>query len=117
MIYRSESTEEADGSTLITNSIANTILYDVEKIWLDENGVDVSQDKIGTDTEFAIYRATSGNQMTQYLSFTLDGVVDEQPWSCRWPTEPASPVRRPPPGGRRFWGCPGVQCGDGSQYE
>lgn len=78
VIYRSESILQSDDSTLVVNTIANTIRYDVTKVWRDENGADISQDKVGTETEFALYRATSGNDMTEYLTFTMDGVADQQ---------------------------------------
>lgn len=68
--YTSEATVDKDtGNTTIENSIADTINYDVTKVWED-----------GTDPEevtFNLYRLPSGSALTDstpvYLQFTLDG--------------------------------------------
>lgn len=67
--YTSEATVDPDtGNTTIENSIADTINYDVTKIWKD-----------GTKSEkvtFNLYRMPSGSALTEttepYLTFTLD---------------------------------------------
>ena len=67
--YTSEATVDSDtGNTTIENSIADTINYDVTKIWKD-----------GTEPEkvtFNLYRMPSGSALTEttepYLTFTLD---------------------------------------------
>lgn len=67
--YTSEATVDPDtGNTTIENSIADTINYDVTKIWKD-----------GTEPEkvtFNLYRMPSGSALTEttepYLTFTLD---------------------------------------------
>ena len=63
VIYRSESVIE-DGSTKITNSIANTIDYVVEKRFAE--GVTPAD-----SYTFALYRSTSGSELEKYATFTM----------------------------------------------
>lgn len=67
--YRSVSREAEDGGTVITNSIANTIDYAVEKRF--EGGWDA--DKYKNSYTFTLFRSTSGSQAAAYLTFTMDG--------------------------------------------
>lgn len=66
--YRSVS-NYAEGGTVITNSIANTIDYAVEKRF--EGGWDA--DKYKDSYTFTLFRSTSGSQAAAYLTFTMDG--------------------------------------------
>lgn len=68
--YTSEATVDKDtGNTTIENSIADTINYDVTKIWKDRTNPD--------EVTFNLYRMPSGSALTDstpvYLQFTLDG--------------------------------------------
>lgn len=68
--YTSEATVDPDtGNTTIENSIADTINYDVTKIWKDGTKPD--------EVTFNLYRMPSGSALTDstpvYLQFTLDG--------------------------------------------
>lgn len=68
--YTSEATVDKDtGNTTIENSIADTINYDVTKIWKDGTEPD--------EVTFNLYRMPSGSALTDstpvYLQFTLDG--------------------------------------------
>lgn len=67
--YRSVSREAEDGGTVITNSIANTIDYAVEKKF--EGGWDA--DNYKDSYTFTLFRSTSGSQAAPYLTFTMDG--------------------------------------------
>lgn len=67
--YRSVSREAEDGGTVITNSIANTIDYAVEKKF--EGGWDA--DKYKDNYTFTLFRSTSGSKAAAYLTFTMDG--------------------------------------------
>lgn len=67
--YRSVSREAEDGGTVITNSIANTIDYAVEKKF--EGGWDA--DNYEERYTFTLFRSTSGSQAVRYLTFTMDG--------------------------------------------
>lgn len=67
--YTSEATVDKDtGNTTIENSIADTINYDVTKIWKDGTKPD--------EVTFNLYRMPSGSALTKdtepYLTFTLD---------------------------------------------
>lgn len=66
--YRSVS-NYAEGGTVITNSIANTIDYAVEKKF--EGGWDA--DKYKDNYTFTLFRSTSGSKAAAYLTFTMDG--------------------------------------------
>lgn len=69
--YRSVS-NYAEGGTVITNSIANTIDYEVEKKFVPEwNAEDYE-----SSYTFTLFRSTSGSQATAYLTFTMDGKTE-----------------------------------------
>ena len=70
--YRSVSREAEDGGTVITNSIANTIDYAVEKRF--EGGWDA--DKYKDSYTFTLFRSTSGSRAARYLTFTMDGKTE-----------------------------------------
>ena len=70
--YRSVSREVEDGGTVITNSIANTIDYAVEKRF--EGGWDA--DNYKDSYTFTLFRSTSGSQAAAYLTFTMDGKTE-----------------------------------------
>lgn len=69
--YRSVS-NYAEGGTVITNSIANTIDYAVEKKF--EGGWDA--DNYKDSYTFTLFRSTSGSQAAPYLTFTMDGKTE-----------------------------------------
>ena len=78
--YRSsaEESESEPGVTVVTNSIADTVVYEVVKEWHDENGnpVDPAPTK---EIEFGLYRAISGEQPDYnkpLYTFVMDGVAD-----------------------------------------
>ena len=85
--YRSTvQVDEASGHTTVTNTIANTIDYDVEKHWdTDGDGEYDTDEDLGrlpenTQITFALYRTISGQALpeTAYVSFSMDGTVDEE---------------------------------------
>ncbi len=86
--YRSTvQVDKASGHTTVTNTIANTIDYDVEKHW-DTNGdgeYDTDEDlevlPENTQITFALYRTISGQALpeTAYVSFPMDGTEDAAP--------------------------------------
>lgn len=86
--YRSTvQVDEESGHTTVTNTIANTIDYDVEKHW-DTNGdgeYDTDKDlevlPENTQITFALYRTISGQALPQkaYVSFPMDGTEDAAP--------------------------------------
>lgn len=69
--YRSVS-NYAEGGTVITNSIANTIDYAVEKRF--EGGWDA--DNYKDSYTFTLFRSTSGSRAAPYLTFTMDGKTE-----------------------------------------
>lgn len=85
--YRSTvQVDEESGHTTVTNTIANTIDYDVEKHW-DTNGdgeYDTDEDlgslPENTQITFALYRTISGQTLpdAKYVSFPMDGTVDKK---------------------------------------
>ena len=79
--YLSEASYSEDGlSTSIVNRIANTIDYDIIKIWRDENGEDTLPPE-GTTVSFVIYQTLSGETLTDdkiVAEVTMDGVPDEE---------------------------------------
>ena len=84
--YRSTvQVDEESGHTTVTNTIANTIDYDVEKHWdTDGDGEYDTDEDLGrlpenTQITFALYRTISGQALpeTAYVSFPMDGTVDE----------------------------------------
>lgn len=85
--YRSTvQVDEESGHTTVTNTIANTIDYDVEKHWdTDGDGVYDTDEDLGslpenTQITFALYRTISGQTLPEkaYVSFPMDGTVDEE---------------------------------------
>ncbi len=83
--------DEQSGHTTVTNTIANTIDYDVEKHW-DTNGdgeYDTEEDlevlPENTQVTFALYRTISGQALpeTAYVSFPMDGMMDAAPTELR----------------------------------
>lgn len=79
--YRSTvQVDEASGHTTVTNTIANTIDYDVEKHWKDADGMDIEAPD-GAEVTFALYRTISGQALPQtaYVSFPMDGTEDAAP--------------------------------------
>ena len=86
--YRSTvQVDEASGHTTVTNTIANTIDYDVEKHWdTDGDGeydTDEDLEELPKDTtvKFALYRTISGQALpdAKYVSFPMDGTADAAP--------------------------------------
>lgn len=86
--YRSTvQVDEASGHTTVTNTIANTIDYDVEKHWdTDGDGEYDTDEDLGrlpenTQITFALYRTISGQALPQtaYISFPMDGTEDAAP--------------------------------------
>lgn len=84
--YRSTvQVDEKSGHTTVTNTIANTIDYDVEKHWdTDGDGEYDTDEDLGslpenTQITFALYRTISGQALPQkaYVSFPMDGTEDE----------------------------------------
>lgn len=70
---------EKDYSTTVTNSLADTIDYEVTKVWLDEAGKE-TQPPQGAAVTFGIYRISSGAALGQPAAvFTLDGTADAAP--------------------------------------
>ena len=90
--YRSTvQVDEASGHTTVTNTIANTIDYDVEKHWdTDGDGEYDTDEDLGrlpenTQITFALYRTISGQALpeTAYVSFPMDGTADAAPTELR----------------------------------
>lgn len=79
--------DEASGHTTVTNTIANTIDYDVKKHWdTDGDGEYDTDEDLGrlpenTQITFALYRTISGQALPQkaYVSFPMDGTEDAAP--------------------------------------
>ena len=77
--YRSISEIQSDGSTRITNAIANQIDYDVEKVWRDKDGNDISAPE-GAEVTFSIYRIINGGELQEPIAtFRMDGQIDQEP--------------------------------------
>lgn len=78
--YQSQVEIAPDGTSYITNTIKNTIIYEIIKLWQDENGEDITPPE-GTSANFVIYRSNpSGTLESQPIAWcTVDGVVDDQP--------------------------------------
>lgn len=90
--YRSTvQVDEASGHTTVTNTIANTIDYDVEKHWDTDGDGEYDTDEDlevlpeNTQITFALYRTISGQALPQkaYVSFPMDGMVDAAPTELR----------------------------------
>lgn len=86
--YRSTvQVDEKSGHTTVTNTIANTIDYDVEKHWdTDGDGEYDTDEDLGrlpenTQVTFALYRTISGQALPEkaYVSFPMDGTEDAAP--------------------------------------
>lgn len=86
--YRSTvQVDEESGHTTVTNTIANTIDYDVEKHWDTDGDGEYDTDKdLGSLPEnmqitFALYRTISGQTLPEkaYVSFPMDGTEDAAP--------------------------------------
>lgn len=84
--YRSTvQVDEASGHTTVTNTIANTIDYDVKKHWDTDGDGEYDTDEDlevlpeNTQITFALYRTISGQALPEkaYVSFPMDGTVDE----------------------------------------
>lgn len=79
--YTSQSEiDQETGNTVVTNSIANTVRYTVDKKWYDENGQETEPPE-GASAKFAIYRVINGEAVTddkKVAEFTMDGEVDEE---------------------------------------
>src|SRR5699024_1662270 len=70
VIYKSEPAvaEGASNHTIVTNSIANVIEYDVTKVFAPE----WSEDRYADEYTFALFRTTSGAELVRYATFTID---------------------------------------------
>ena len=86
--YRSTvQVDEESGYTTVTNTIANTIDYDVEKHWDTDGDGEYDTDEDlevlpeNTQVTFALYRTISGQALPQkaYVSFPMDGTEDAAP--------------------------------------
>lgn len=80
--YQSVVTKPKPGEnqTVITNSIRDTIGYEVEKIWRDGEGNLSGEAHEGEKIIFGLYRAISGaapDYSTPLYTFTMDGKVDD----------------------------------------
>lgn len=69
IVYTSKSELDTTNSnhTIVTNSIANTIWYDVTKKFQDG-----WSDAYKTEYSFTLFRATSGSELTPYATFTIN---------------------------------------------
>lgn len=78
--YRSEAPCSEDGlSTTIVNRIANTIDYDIEKVWRDETGKPTEAPE-GAEVTFVIYQTQSGESLDEdkiVAEVTMDGQADD----------------------------------------
>ena len=90
--YRSTvQVDEASGHTTVTNTIANTIDYDVEKHWDTDGDGEYDTDEDlevlpeNTQITFALYRTISGQALPEkaYVSFHMDGTEDAAPTELR----------------------------------
>ncbi|MBC6680131.1 Cna B-type domain-containing protein [Zhenpiania hominis] len=79
VLYRSDSTtDEETGTLTVINSIADTIRYDVEKVWVGEDGEKIDAPE-GAEVTFKIYRAVSGEGLGEPVAeFTMDGEPDSK---------------------------------------
>lgn len=79
VLYRSDSTtDEETGTLTVINSIADTIRYDVEKVWVGEDGEKTDAPE-GAEVTFKIYRAVSGEGLGEPVGeFTMDGEPDSK---------------------------------------
>ncbi len=78
IVYRSDSVIQTDGSTYVLNSIANTIDYNVIKIWHDAQGQPTAAPN-GAEVTFSIYRTINAEELeTPVASFIMDGTTDAE---------------------------------------
>lgn len=71
----SSDTDEEENCTVITNSIANVIDYDVTKTFFPEwNETDYA-----SSYTFSLFRSTSGSPLERYADFTIHKDADAQP--------------------------------------
>lgn len=76
--YISKLTLEEDDSSLIENSISNTINYDIEKKWLDSQGKETDAPE-GAEVKIALYRSAGSADMGERVGYvTLDGKRDSE---------------------------------------
>lgn len=77
VIYKSvsEISPENETRTVITNSIANVVNYDVTKVFTDGWNPDEYEDSY----TFSLFRSISGSALTRYATFTIDGDAQNQP--------------------------------------
>ena len=68
--------EDNPQTTVVTNTIANTIKYDVIKQWRNENGEEINP-PAGTSVSFNIYQMLNNSYTydTAVATFTMDGIV------------------------------------------
>ena len=80
VLYRSDSKRDTSGNTTIINSLADKVKYDVEKVWVDENGEETTAPE-GKTVTFKIYRTISGQKLEEteaVAEFKMDGTKDEE---------------------------------------
>ena len=80
MNYQSSSVQQDGSSTLITNTLDNTIDYQVAKDWQDEQGQPM-QAPAGETVTLQIFQGLPGEPLDPdpYVEITLDGVADPAP--------------------------------------
>ena len=87
-----ESGSRGDGVyyTNVTNAPANKINYTIEKIWLDEDGNNVTDSKEPTDLTFYLYRSINGSPISEASigRVTMDGQPDAQSTELELQTAP-----------------------------
>ena len=78
--YQSSSVQQDGSSTLITNTLDNTIDYQVAKDWQDEQGQPM-QAPAGETVTLQIFQGLPGEPLDPdpYVEITLDGVADPAP--------------------------------------
>ena len=85
-----EGTAEKPYDTEVVNSIANTLNYYAEKIWLDDTGKEYIPQAGEREAEFNIYRVLSGGSLSgdddPVAKFTMDGAADEKPTEITTPS-------------------------------
>lgn len=75
--YQSVSKQE-NGETVVTNSIANTVRYDIVKKWMDADGVETDAPD-NAEVTFGIYRSLNGKVTAEPVAkVTMDGTPDEK---------------------------------------
>ena len=78
--YQSSSVQQDDSSTLITNTLDNSLDYLVAKVWQDEQGQPM-QAPAGETVTLQIFQGLPGEPLDPdpYVEITLDGVADPAP--------------------------------------